>query len=359
MDRITVTAAAGPYPVLIGSGAIDGLGGELDALKLGPRRLLISSPRVWEFHGPRFRKIGAERTPILVEDGERYKNLNTVARVLDALVKAKADRSTTVIAIGGGVIGDMVGFSAATYLRGIPVVHVPTTLLAQVDSAIGGKTGVNHPLGKNLIGSFHAPSLVVADPIVLGTLPRREFRAGLYEVIKYGVIKEPALLDRMRDSITAIFNRDGDAVAPLVTASCRIKAEVVSADERESGLRRILNFGHTVGHALEAVTKYKQFRHGEAIGYGMLAALNIGVARGVTPAPLLDEVASLITQLGPLPSVADISAKDVYAAIGRDKKVVAGTLHFVAASGRGQTVELTDVTEREIKAAVRKIGLRA
>jgi len=359
MNRISVQSAARSYPVIVGSGAIDALGGELDALKLGPRRLLVSSHRVWEFHGPLFRKIGAERTPILVEDGERYKNLNTVARVLDALVKAKADRSTTIVAIGGGVIGDLVGFAAATYLRGIPIVQVPTTLLAQVDSAIGGKTGVNHPLGKNLIGSFHAPSLVVADPIVLQTLPRREFRAGLYEVIKYGVIRQPDLLDRIRDSVKAIFNRDGDAVAPLVSASCRIKAEVVSADERESGPRRVLNFGHTVGHALEAVTKYKQFRHGEAIGYGMLAALEIGVARGITPPSLLEEVESLIAQLGPLPSVADLSAKDIFEAIGRDKKIVAGTLHFVAAADRGKTVELTDVTEKEIKAAVRKIGLRA
>jgi 3-dehydroquinate synthase len=345
--------------VLIGSATIDALGAEMDRAKLGKRRILVSSERVWGFHGTRFRKLGADRTPILIEDGERYKNLNTVARLLDALVKAQADRSTVIVAVGGGVIGDMVGFSAATYLRGIPVVHVPTTLLAQVDSAIGGKTGVNHPLGKNLIGSFHAPSLVVADPVVLETLPRREFRAGLYEVIKYGVISEPALLDRMRDSITAIFARDGGAVAPLVAASCRIKAQVVSADERESGLRRILNFGHTVGHALEAVTKYKQFRHGEAIGYGMLAALAIGVARGVTPKPLYDEVEALITQLGPLPPVGDISAKEVFAAIGRDKKVVSGTLHFVAASDRGKTVELTDVTEKEIKAALKKIGLRA
>lgn len=357
--RVTVKAAAGSYPVIIGTDSIKTLGRELDALELGPRRILVSSHRVWEFHGPLFRHCGAERTPILIEDGERYKNLNTVARVLDALVKAKADRSTTIIAVGGGVIGDLVGFSAATYLRGIPVVHVPTTLLAQVDSAIGGKTGVNHPLGKNLIGSFHAPSLVVADPYVLQTLPRREFRAGLYEVIKYGVIRQPDLLDRIRDSVTAIFNRDGAAVAPLVSASCRIKAEVVSADERESGWRRILNFGHTVGHALEAVTKYKQFRHGEAVGYGMLAALNIGVARGVTPKALLEEVETLIAHLGPLPSVADLSAKEVYAAIGRDKKIVAGTLHFVAAADRGKAVELTDVTEKEIKAAVRKIGLRA
>ena len=357
--RITVTAAAGAYPVIIGEKTIEALGSELDRAKLGPRRILVSSQRVWDFHGPRFRKIGADRTPLLIEDGERYKNLNTVARVIDALVKAEADRSTTLVAIGGGVIGDMVGFAAATFLRGIPVVHVPTTLLAQVDSAIGGKTGVNHPLGKNLIGAFHAPSLVVADPIVLETLPRREFRAGLYEVIKYGVIAEPSLLDRMHESATAIFNRDGAAITPLVTASCRIKADVVSADERESGVRRILNFGHTVGHALEAVTKYKQFRHGEAVGYGMLAALNIGVARGVTPKALLDEVEALIAQLGPLPSVSDISAKEVYAAIGRDKKIVAGTLHFVAASDRGKTVELKDVTEKEIKAAVRKIGLRA
>jgi 3-dehydroquinate synthase len=356
--RINVAAAAGPYSVLIGNDTIRSLGREMDAAKLGKRRILISSERVWNFHGERFRKLGADPTPILIEDGERYKNLNTVARLLDALVKVQADRSTVIVAVGGGVIGDMVGFSAATYLRGIPIVHVPTTLLAQVDSAIGGKTGVNHPLGKNLIGSFHPPSLVVADPIVLESLPRREFRAGLYEVIKYGVISDPALLDWMRESITAIFARDGDAVAPLVAASCRIKAQVVSADEREAGLRRILNFGHTVGHALESVTKYKQFRHGEAIGYGMLAALAIGVARGITPKSLYEEVEALITQLGPLPSVADISAKEVFAAIGRDKKVVNGTLHFIAASDRGKTVELTDVTEKEIKAALKKIGLR-
>ncbi|HUQ88221.1 MAG TPA: 3-dehydroquinate synthase [Vicinamibacterales bacterium] len=359
MDRITVSASSGPYAVVIGDGAIEALGAEMDRTRLGKRRILISSERVWNFHGDRFGKIGADRTPILIEDGERYKNLNTVARLLDALVKAQADRSTVIVAVGGGVIGDMVGFSAATYLRGIPIVHVPTTLLAQVDSAIGGKTGVNHPLGKNLIGSFHPPSLVVADPIVLESLPRREFRAGLYEVIKYGVVSEPALLDRMRESITAIFARDGAAVAPLVAASCRIKASVVSADERESGLRRILNFGHTVGHALEAVTKYKQFRHGEAIGYGMLAALAIGVDRGITPKPLYEEVEALITQLGPLPPVADISSKEVFAAIGRDKKVVNGTLHFIAAADRGKTVELTDVTEKEIKAALKKIGLRA
>ena len=357
--RIEVSAAGGAYPVVIGAGTITTLSQEMDALRLGARRIIVSSPRVWKLHGKPLRAVGSERSAVLVDDGERAKNPKTVARVHDALVKANADRSAVVVAVGGGVIGDLVGFAAATYLRGIRVVHVPTTLLAQVDSAIGGKTGVNHALGKNLIGSFHAPSLVVADPDVLGTLSPREYRAGLYEVIKYGVIADPTLLDRFNSSLPAIVNRDADAVTPLVSASCRIKAAIVSADERESGGRRVLNFGHTVGHALEAATNYRRFRHGEAVGYGMLAALSIGVARGVTPASLYDEVQALVTNLGPLPSVADISSKTALAAIGRDKKVVAGTLHFVAATGRGQTTTLTDVTEKELKAAMKTIGLRA
>jgi 3-dehydroquinate synthase len=357
--RIGVSAAAGSYTVTIAAGAIDRLARELDDAGLAARRIIVSSRRVWNLHGRRFRKTGADRVPILVDDGERHKNLNTVGRVHDALVRASADRSTVIVAVGGGVVGDVVGFAAATYLRGIRVAHVPTTLLAQVDSAIGGKTGVNHPLGKNLIGSFHAPSLVVADPTVLDTLPRREFRSGLYEVIKYGIISDPTLLDRISSTLPAIFARDAAAVAPLVAASCRIKAHVVSADERESGLRRILNFGHTVGHALEAATQYKRFRHGEAIGYGMLAALSIGVARGVTPARLYDEVQAIVTKLGRLPPVADISPTEVLAAVRRDKKVVAGTLHFVAATGRGETTVLTDVTPREIKAALKQLGLGA
>lgn len=357
LDRVPVSSGSGHYEVVIGNGAIESLSSEMSRARLGARRLLVSSHRVWELHGHRFRHAGADGAAILVEDGERFKNLNTVARVLDALVKAHADRATVVIAVGGGVIGDLVGFAAATYLRGVPVVHVPTTLLAQVDSAIGGKTGVNHPLGKNLIGAFHAPSLVVADTGVLDTLPRREFRAGLYEVIKYGIIAQPDLLDRMRTTMAAIFARDAAATTPLVSASCRIKAAVVSADERESGRRRTLNFGHTVGHALEAVTKYKRFRHGEAVGYGMLAALAIGMTRGITPRALGEEVNALIAQLGPLPSVADISTKEMLAAVKRDKKVVSGTLHFIAAPDRGATVELTDVTDKELRGAARSIGL--
>ncbi len=353
--RIEVTASSGAYPVLVGPDVLQTLGFELDALRLGPRRLVVSSPRVWAKHGRRFRGIGDGKA-ILVADGERSKTLRTVERVHDALVKAKADRSVVIVAIGGGVIGDLVGFAAASYLRGVRIVHVPTTVVAQVDSAIGGKTGVNHRLGKNLIGAFHSPSLVVADPVVLTTLPPREFRSGLYEVIKYGVISDPSLIDRMRATLPGILARDARALTPLIESSCRIKAAIVSADERESGERRVLNFGHTVGHALEAATGYRRFRHGEAVGYGMLAALAIGRARSLTAPEAYEAVSSLIGQLGPLPRVDDISANDVLTAIGRDKKVVAGTLHFIAAPELGTTVTLTDVTASEVRSALRGLA---
>jgi 3-dehydroquinate synthase len=189
-------------------------------------------------------------------------------------------------------------------------------------------------------------------------LPRREFRAGLYEVIKYGVIASPTLLDRVSTSLSALFDREPEAVSAIVAESCRIKADIVSADERESGLRRVLNFGHTVGHALEAVTKYRRYRHGEAIAYGMLAALCLGVQRGVTPRDAYQRVAELIAKLGPLPPLADLSAKEIIAAIGRDKKKIAGTLHFVAASRLGATTELADVTEKQLKMALQEIGVK-
>jgi 3-dehydroquinate synthase len=235
---------------------------------------------------------------------------------------------------------------------------VPTTVMAQVDSAVGGKVGVNHQLGKNLIGAFHPPRLVVADPSVLATLPRREFRAGLYEVVKYGVISSPSLFDLVAASRAALFARDETILARIVAESCRIKADVVSADERESGLRRILNFGHTVGHALEAVTKYRRFRHGEAVAYGMLAAMQLGAARGVTPPDARDRLVDMIATLGPLPPIADLSAKEIVGAIAHDKKIVDGTLHFVAATGIGSTTTLKDVTENELKAALRVVGVK-
>ncbi len=208
---------------------------------------------------------------------------STCSRSRASTTRWSSSRSTAArrwSGVGGGVLGDVSGFAAATYLRGIDIVHVPTTLLAQVDSAIGGKVGVNHPLGKNLIGAFHQPRLVVIDPLLVATLPRREFRAGLYEVVKYGMTSSRSLFDRVGRSVKDLFKRDPDALQPVIAESCAIKADVVARDERESGPRRVLNFGHTAGHAIEAITRYKRFRHGEAVGYGMLVAAEVGVGRG-------------------------------------------------------------------------------
>src|SRR5436190_3272658 len=234
--RVDVSTPSRRYVVTLGDGVLGHLTRLLDDVKAPARRFVVSSPTVWRFHGQRFAEA-SKAEPILVPDGERYKQIPTVGRVYEALIKANADRSSTLITFGGGVIGDLAGFAAASYLRGIPLVHVPTTLLAQVDSSIGGKVGVNHALGKNLIGAFYQPHAVVVDPSVLGTLPRREFRAGLYEVIKYGMTSSPALFDRVGATRKAVFNREPRVLTTLIARSCRIKADVVAADEREAGPR--------------------------------------------------------------------------------------------------------------------------
>jgi 3-dehydroquinate synthase len=355
--RLDVPSAAGVYPVVIAAGSSRTVGATLDEARLPARRLLVSSPTVWRAHGERLR-AASDEDPILIPDGERFKHLATVGRIYDALIRLAADRSTVLLAAGGGVVGDIAGFAAATYLRGIPVVQVPTTLLAQVDSAIGGKVGVNHPLGKNLIGAFHPPAAVVIDPDLLATLPRREFRAGLYEVVKYGVIASRPLFDRVAGSLKAIFARAPGALVPIIAECCGIKAAVVAADERESGPRRVLNFGHTAGHAFEAVTKYRRFRHGEAVGYGMRVAAEVGVVRGAFAAADRDALAMMLTQMGPLPPLGDLTAADVVEAMRRDKKVVAGRLHFVLPAAIGQTVIVDDVTEAELVEALVRVGLR-
>lgn len=355
---LIVRAASSEYPVVIAVGIAATLGATLDAAGFPRRRFIISSPTVWRLHGERFRSCSAEE-PILIQDGERFKTLATVGRIYDALVKAQADRGAGLVAVGGGVIGDVAGLAAATYLRGVPIAHVPTTLLAQVDSAIGGKTGVNHALGKNLIGAFHPPAVVVVDPDLLGSLPRREFRAGLYEVVKYGMIASRALFDRVTAGLPALFARDTAVLLPMIADCCRIKADVVGEDERESGRRRILNFGHTAGHALEAVTKYRRFRHGEAVAYGMLTAAELAFARGTLARDDRDALRALIAAMGPLPAVADLDASQVVDAIARDKKIVNGTLHYVLPVSIGETIIADDVTGVELAQALRATGLRS
>lgn len=355
--RIDVTHAAGAYPVIVGAGLIERLGALLAEQGLMAETVVITCPPVWRLHGPALEPVLGGHPPLVIPDGERAKTLSTVARLYDGLARRRADRATVILAVGGGVVGDVAGFAAASYLRGLRVVQVPTTMLAQVDSAIGGKTGVNLPAGKNLVGAFHAPSLVVCDPTVLATLPRREFRAGLYEAIKYGVIASRSLFDTLAASLPALFARDPDALTPLIGECCRIKAEVVMADEHERGQRRILNFGHTVGHALESVSKYRRFRHGEAVGLGMLAAAAVSHARGEFTAGDFEALRGVITHLGPLPSTADLPVAGALEAIQLDKKVTSGTLHFVLPTRIGATRIVTDIRREELADALRAIGL--
>jgi len=359
MLRVDVRTGSQSYPIYIEHGVTAQLGRLIESSpKPASHRFFVSSPLVWKLHGKTLSKALPKTDTILLPDGEKFKQLSTAARAYESLIKLEADRGALIIAVGGGVIGDMAGFVAATYLRGITLVQVPTTLLAQVDSAIGGKVGVNHALGKNLIGAFHQPSLVAIDPALLETLPRREFRAGLYEVIKYGMTSSRALFERIDREIDAIFARKADALVPIIGESCTIKATVVGLDERESGPRRMLNFGHTAGHALEAVTKYKRFRHGEAIAYGMIVAAEIAVARGVMPGADREALGKIIMKLGPLPPVGDLSTKEVLEAMRHDKKVVNGTLHYVLSTGIGSWTTATDVGEDELAKALKRVGLK-
>jgi 3-dehydroquinate synthase len=356
--RVDVNAGARASTIWIGTGVADRAAALLDAHRPGGRRFVVSSPVIWRLHGERLARTLGTGDPILIPDGERYKNLQSVSRIYEALIRAGADRGSTIVAVGGGVIGDTAGFAAATFLRGVTLVHLPTTLLAQVDSSVGGKVGVNLALGKNLIGAFHQPALVLIDPLLLATLPRREFRSGLYEVVKYGMIASRDLFDRVARDTKAIFAREESVLVPAIVESCRIKADVVSRDERESDLRRILNYGHTVGHALEAVTKYRRFRHGEAIAYGMLAAADLAVARGALAERERQALGQLITKLGPLPPIADLPIGEILEAIRRDKKVVDGKLHFVIAIQIGATLTIDDVTEDELRAVLERLGLK-
>jgi 3-dehydroquinate synthase len=355
---LTVRAGSRAYEVQIAPGVARRLDEVFDAAGLPPRRFVISSPQVWRLHGESLASGLTSEEPILLPDGERFKNLQTVTRAYEALLRAEADRGCAIVAIGGGVVGDMAGFVAATYLRGLPLAQVPTTLLAQVDSSIGGKVGVNHAVGKNLIGAFHAPVAVAVDPVLLATLPRREFRAGLYEVVKYGVIADADLFATIERDLTRLFARDPAILMAIIAASCRIKAAIVEADEREHDVRRLLNFGHTVAHSLEAMTKYRRFRHGEAVAYGMLAAVMLGVARHITPGDLRDRLQQLIVQMGPLPPVADLTAAQAMDAIRHDKKIVSGRLKFVAATAIGTAAILDDVTEDELRGSLLALGLR-
>jgi len=353
---ILVRAATGKYSVVCRRGALEQAQKEIARLGKFSSVQILSSPLVWHALEKKIRQgISARLAPNvhLFDDAESEKNLQSVEGLAQSLVSTEADRHALVVAIGGGVVGDVGGFVAASYLRGISVVHVPTTLVAQVDSAIGGKTGVNLPEGKNLLGAFYPPRLVLADPELLATLPEREFRGGLAEVIKYGVIADAALFAFLEKQMDAILRRDTGALEHVIRRSIAIKAQVVSKDEKESGLREILNFGHTFGHALESVTRYRRFQHGEAIAWGMMCAALLGHEVAGTPADVVSRIVALVRQIGPLPPWPDTKPKEIIEAMRSDKKTREGKLRFVLAKKLGHARTFNDVPEKTVECVLR------
>jgi 3-dehydroquinate synthase len=331
MKKIKVRSANGTYEVLCGRGVATQSARAVARLGHKGAVFLVSSPRVWGYWGARFDKIfkRVRRETVLFDDREAAKNLATVEGACRQLVRAGADRRALLVAVGGGVVGDVAGYVAASYARGIGLVHIPTTLVAQVDSAIGGKTGVNLPEGKNLVGAFYPPKLVVADPDLLRTLPQREFRSGIYEIIKYGVIGDASLFQFLEQKMEKLLRRDPAALDFVIERSVAQKARVVSRDEHESGLREILNFGHTFAHALESVTRYRKYLHGEAVAWGMVAASNLAVANNILSMQYAGRLTNLIARVGPLPPWPSVSAARLIAAMQADKKTRAGRLRFV------------------------------
>jgi 3-dehydroquinate synthase len=345
---------------MVGPGLLRRAGREVRRVLPDPdsRVFVITSPNVRRHWGEALEKSLQEaRLPYEVlemHDGEPAKRLNTVEQLAERLVDARADRKSLLVAFGGGVVGDSTGFLAAIFMRGIPVVQIPTTVVAQVDASIGGKTGVNLRAGKNLVGSFHQPSVVLVDPDILQTLAEREFRSGLFEALKCGVIRDSALFDFMETNTKKILARDGRTVLRVIADSIRVKADVVSADEKESGLRRILNFGHTIGHALEAATEFSHFLHGEAVALGMMAAAAIGRDAGACSAATADRIIAATLAYGPLPAVkCDVQA--VMDRLGGDKKTVGGTVHFVLPQKIGKVKISGDVPVDVVRNAVGSI----
>jgi 3-dehydroquinate synthase len=332
MKRILVKSFAGPYSVVAGAGVIRRAAREIAALGRFSSFHVVSSPKVWRAVGKsvqRGLRLSKNSAVHLFDDAESAKNLRSVEHIARSLCRAGADRKSLVVAVGGGVVGDVAGFAAAAYLRGVKLVHIPTTLVAQVDSSIGGKTGVNLPEGKNLVGSFYPPQLVLTDPDLLRTLSDREFRGGLAEVIKHAVIADAEMFVMLEKDMEKVLRRDRQALGYLIPRNVQIKARVVSRDERESGLREILNYGHTFAHALESVTKYRRYQHGEAVAWGMIAAAFLGHELGLTRADDVSRIVALIRRLGPLPPWPHVPPTALLNAMRFDKKTRAGILRFV------------------------------
>lgn len=347
-----------PYPVLLGSGLLQRLGPGVARLWRDRKVAVVSEKRILKLHGEQlrqsFERAGLEWLPLTVPPGEASKNLACVERLYDQLIRRGFGRDDALIAFGGGSVGDTTGFVAATYLRGIAYAQVPTTLLAQIDSAIGAKVGVNHALGKNLIGAIYRPQAVWLDPALLRTLPAREFRSGLFELLKYGFIREARLFRQMERQQ---LRPNDNALFSAIATSVRCKLAVVREDEGEKSIRRILNFGHTIGHGLEAAGGYKLLRHGEAVGWGMIAVVRLAHRQGTLSAAMAERMEKAVRRIGPLPSVRSLPRKRVLDAMASDKKKGRQGFRVILPTGLGRVTIVEGFPESELSWALNSIGV--
>jgi 3-dehydroquinate synthase len=356
MRSIPVQSASGEYPVFVRPGLLKRLAADVQTV-CGVQRtvFVVTSPEIWRLWSESFLASFTTKqvtiNPLFVSAGERHKRLQTVEYLAEQLARAGAKRDTLLIAFGGGVIGDMAGFLAAIYMRGIRYIQVPTTFLAQIDSSLGGKTGVNLRVGKNLVGSFHHPIAVFSDPTILSTLPPRELRAGIVESVKAAVLGDARFFTWLERSLDKLLNGDVKALTQAIEVSIRIKAEIVSADERESDRRMLLNLGHTVGHAIEAATRYGAMLHGEAVAWGMVAAIDLAVSRAALPLAEAQRIRQLLFRLGPFPRFLS-SARTLLERTASDKKYLQKAQRFVLPTGIGAATVVEDVSQQELLAAV-------
>ena len=345
MEKVFVNLGAASYEIFIGTDILSGV----DKFISG-KALLVTQKNIFELCKENF-----PYEVVFIPDGETSKSLGEAEKLYTRAIEAGLDRKSVVIALGGGVVGDLAGFVAATFMRGISLIQIPTTLLAQVDSSVGGKTAVNHELGKNLIGAFHQPKAVFIDLNFLKTLPDREIKSGLGEVVKYGVISDAEFFSYLEDNAEKILNRDLKTLAQVVKRSCEIKAEVVGADEKEAGLRRILNFGHTMAHAIEEQTHYKKYRHGEAVAIGMIAAAQISSELGKTSADNVARLERLIKKFGMVTDCAGLNADKLYDVTFRDKKTVGGVVNWVLMKNFGDVEISSDVPAQIVKSVFARL----
>src|SRR5713226_3882529 len=360
VQRVNIAVQPRSYEVWIESGLLTRAGAHLRELLGGRERLfVVTNPAVRRQWGKKLMSAlaasGFEAKFVEMSDGERYKRLATIELLAEKLSRLGADRNAVLVAFGGGVVGDVAGLLASLFMRGVDVIQVPTTVLAQVDASIGGKTGVNLPAGKNLLGTFHQPRAVLVDPAVLSTLPEREFRSGLYEALKCGVIGNAELFHQFEQNKDKILKRDPAALEWVIAESVKLKASVVSADEKENGLRRVLNFGHTIGHALEAETAYRGLLHGEAVAWGMIAAAHIAEITGKTDAPTAERIRGAVLGLGPLPPL-EMRTGSILRRLQADKKTRNGIVHFVLPRQIGKVEVVKDVPEKAVIQALHEIG---